>query len=135
MASTTAPTYTPAAAGNVRASAALAASATETITTALDFSAVFEGQVHILNTPGGSVSATRGLRCEFKRRYGSTPTTGESAFYTVTLPSATASTPESADVWLGTGKYALTITNLDTAQGLTVAITSDTVTNLSTATA
>jgi hypothetical protein len=131
--STTVPTYTGNSAGNVRASAALAASATETITTALDFSANFEGLVHILNTPGGSVSATRGLKCEFYRRYGSSPTTGQSPFLSYTLPSATASTAESADIWLSTGKYALKITNLDTAQGLTVEITSDTVTNLSTA--
>jgi hypothetical protein len=130
--STTVPTYTGNSAGNVRASASLAASATETITTALDFSAVFEGQVHILNTPGGSVSATRGLQCQFFRRYASGPTTGQTPILTITLPSATASTAESKDVFLSTGKYALIITNLDAAQAITVEITSDSVTNLST---
>lgn len=133
MATTTVPTYTAATAGNVRASASLAASGTETITTALDFKAVFEGQVNILNTPGGSVAATRGLKCEFFRRFGSTPTTASSAMLTYTLPSATASTAESLDVFLPCGTYALKITNLDGTNAITVAITSDTVTNLSTA--
>ena len=130
MSTTTIPTYTANGAGNIHASASLAASATANDN--YDGSAVFETQVHVKNTPGGSVAATRGLKIEVFRRYGSTPTNGESAFLTYTLPSTTASTAESLDFFLGPGKYNITITNLDATNAITVVITGDTVTNLST---
>ena len=129
--STTVPAYTGNADGNLDTSASLAASASRTFT--WDISAKFEGQVHVLNTPGGSVSATRGLRVTVFRRYGNGPSTGESAFLTYTLPSATASTAESLDFWLGPGKYSFTILNLDAAQAVTVEVTGDTIDNLTTA--
>jgi hypothetical protein len=132
MSTTTVPTYTAAAAGNVITSASISASGTSSSTTGLDFSAIFEGQLHIKNTPGGSVAATRGLKVEIFRRYGTTPTTGQTAFLTYTLPSATASTAESLDVFLPTGKYAITLTNLDASNAVTAEVTSDTVTNVST---
>jgi len=128
----TIPTYTGAAAGNVITSASIAASGTSSSTTALDFSANFEGQIHVLNTPGGSVAATRGLKVQVFRRYGSSPTTGQSALLTYTLPSATASTAESLDFFLPTGKYAITLTNLDGTNAIVAEVTSDTVTNVST---
>jgi hypothetical protein len=129
---TTVPTYTAAAAGNVIASASIAASGTSSSTTGLDFSAVFEGQLHILNTPGGSVAATRGLQCQIFRRYGTTPTTGQTALLTYTLPSATASTAESLDIFLPTGKYAITLTNLDATNAIVASVTSDTIANVTT---
>jgi len=98
----------------------------------VDYSAVFEAQIHVINTPGGSVSATRGLRVDVYRRYGSTPTTGESAMLTYTLPSATASTAESLDFFLPTGKYNIKLTNLDAAQAVTAGVTGDTIPNITT---
>jgi hypothetical protein len=131
MATTTTPTYTGNSAGNIHTSASLAASGTANDN--YDGSAVFETQVHVKNTPGGSVAATRGLKVEVFRRYASGPTTGESAFLTYTLPSATASTAESIDFFLGPGKYNIKLTNLDGTNAITVEVTGDTVTNVSTA--
>src|SRR5580765_5813025 len=102
MATTTTPVMTFNTAGNIRASSSLAASGTANAD--VDYSAKYEGQIHVKNTPGGSVAATRGVRVDVFKRYGSTPTTGDTAFLTLTLPSATASTAESADVFLPTGK-------------------------------
>lgn len=121
-----APTMTFNAAGNALASQSLAASANVSTST-LDYSAVFEGQVHVKNTPGASVSATRGVQVDVYRRYGSTPTTGESAFISMTLPSETASTAESVDLLIPTGKYLIKLTNLDATNAVTVEITADTV--------
>ena len=131
MSSSTTPTYTASAAGNIHTSASLAASATANDN--YDGSAVFETQVHVLNTPSGSVAATRGLKVEVFRRYGTTPTTGQTAFLTYTLPSTTASTAESLDFYLPTGQYNIKITNLDASNAVTVEITGDKVTALATA--
>lgn len=131
MSTSTTPVMTFNAVDNVRAAASLAASGTANYD--VDYSAVFEAQVHIKNTPGGTISGTRGLKIEIFKRTGSGPTTGSSPFMTYFLPSQTASTAESADIYLSTGKYNIKITNLDTAQAIDVAIGADTLTNLTTA--
>ena len=133
MASSTTPTYTSSAAGNVIASASLGASATVNSSTAMDFSAAFQGQVHVLNTPGGSVAATRGLKIEIFRRYGSSPTTAQTPMMTYTLPSTTASTAESLDIFLDSGVYNIKLTNLDGTNAITVEVTSDKIASLATA--
>jgi hypothetical protein len=130
--STTTPTYTASAAGNVIASASLGASATVNSSTAMDFSAGFQGQIHVLNTPGGSVAGVRGLKIEIFRRYGTTPTTAQTAMYTYTLPSTTASTAESVDIFLDTGVYNIKLTNMDASNAVTVEVTSDKVSALGT---
>lgn len=117
-------------AGNIRASASLAASGTANYD--VDYSTAFESQIHVKNTPGGTISSTRGVRIDVYRRYGTSPTTGETPIWTMTLPSATASTAESGDIFLGPGKYNVKITNLDISQAVTVEITGDVVTSLST---
>jgi hypothetical protein len=111
------PTRTGGADGNVRTSASLAANTSETITTALDFSA----------KPGGTVAATRGVRCEFLPRYGTTPTTTTLPAISYDLPSAAASTAESKMFYLGTGLWALKLTNLDASNAVTVEVTADNV--------
>jgi len=123
--STTTPSYTPSAAGNIRSSAALGAGASANAD--VDYSAVFEAQIHVKNTPGGSVSGTRGLRIDVYRRFGNGPTKAASPFLSFTLPSGAASTAESLDIFLSTGKYNITITNLDGSNAVTVEITGDTV--------
>lgn len=128
--STTAPSYTGGQA-TIIASGALAASGTTNAN--WDISTKFGGWVHVNNTPGGSVSATRGLKIEVFRRYGATPTTAASSVILFTLPSATASTLESLDFFLeGPGIYNIKLTNLDAAQGLTVEVIGDTFNSLST---
>lgn len=125
MSTTTTPNYTGNTANNIRASSALAASGTANYD--VDYSAKFEGQIHVNNTPGAAVSGTRGLRVDVYRNYGATPTLSATPFMSFTMPSTTASTLESLDFFLSTGKYNIKITNLDAAQGLTVGITGDTV--------
>jgi len=131
MSTTTTIAYTGNSAGNIRSSASLAASGTANYD--LDYSTKLEGQIHVLNTPGGSVAATRGVRIDVYRRYGASPTTGQTPFQSFTLPSATASTAESMDLFLGAGKYNLKITNLDATNAVTVEITGDTLDSLTTA--
>ena len=128
--STTVPVYTGNADGNIDTSASLAASATRSAS--WDISTKFEGQVHVLNTPGGTIAATRGVRVDVYRRYGNGPTVSESPFLSYTLPSAVASTAESFDFFLGTGNYSIKLTNLDTANAVTCEVTGDTVDSLST---
>lgn len=126
----TTPVYTGNSAGNIRASASLAASGTANYD--VDYSGRWEAQIHVLNTPGGTVSSIRGVRIDIYRRYGSSPTTGQSPIQAYTLPSATISTAESADFFLGPGKYNIKITNLDAGNAVTVEITGDTVDSLAT---
>jgi hypothetical protein len=83
--STTAPSFTFNAAGNIRSSASLGAGATDNAN--VDYSAVMEAIVTVKNTPGGSVAATRGVRVDVFNRHGSSPTTGDSATLAYTLPS------------------------------------------------
>jgi len=130
MSTVTVPTYTANAAGNLRASASLAASAS--FNNDVDYSAKFEAQIHIKNTPGGTISGTRGLKVEIFRRYGSGPTTAETPMMTFYMPSQTISTAESFDFFLSTGKYNIKVTNLDAAQAVTVEMGDDTVTSLTT---
>jgi len=130
--STTIPTYTPSTAGNVRASASLAAAGTDNDN--IDVHTVWGCLLTVLNTPGGTVAATRGLKIEIFNRYGDSPTTAPTASWTYTLPSATASTAESnaPPIWLPVGYWNVKITNLDASNAVTVEITSDELTNLAT---
>ncbi len=130
MATTTIPVYTGNAAGNIRSSASLANAGTANYD--VDYSGKFEGQIHVLNTPGGSVAATRGVRVDVYRRYGSSPTTSPTPFFSITMPSTTASTTEGTDFFLSTGKWNIKVTNLDATNAVTCEITGDTVDSLST---
>ncbi len=121
-----APTSTFNAAGDIRASASLAASGTASFN--LDYSTKLEGQITVKNTPGGTVAATRGVRVDFLPRYGSTLADTTLAAFSYTLPSAAASTAESKTFYIGTGKWVVKITNLDATNAVTaVEITSATV--------
>jgi len=117
------------AAGNVRTSASLAASGTASYS--LDYAAKVEGQVTVQNTPGANVSTTRGVRVEFFPRYGSTPADSNIPAMAYDLPSAVASTAESKTFFVGTGKWAVKITNLDATYAVTVEITDATVDGIS----
>jgi|SRR5919108_2646858 hypothetical protein len=129
---TTTPTYSANAAGNIRASAALAASGTATYD--LDYSTALAARLIILNTPGGSISATRGLKVELFPRYGASGSlaTAPTAQQTYTLPSETASTPENLSLMVETGYWTLKITNLDATNAVTVEITDAIIANLTT---
>lgn len=120
-----APSMTFGAPGNIRASATLAAFASATYD--VDYSTKIEGQITVKNTPGGTLHATRGVKVEVFLRYGSGPTVSTIPIQTLTLGSITASTPESAPLFLSTGKYQIKITNIDISNAVTVEITGDTV--------
>lgn len=120
-----APSMTFNAAGNIRSSSSLAASGTASYN--LDYSAKFEGQISVKNTPGGTVATTRGLRVELLPRYGSTLADTTIAVQDYTLPSAVASTAESRTFYVGPGKWVLKITNLDATNAITVEITDATI--------
>jgi len=128
MSTSTTPVMTFNGAGNLRASASLAASAT--FNNDVDYSTKFEAQIHIKNTPGGTVSATRGLRIDVYRRYSSGPATADSPMMIFFLPSQTISVAESLDFFLPTGKWNIKVTNLDAAQAVTVEMGDDTVSSL-----
>lgn len=126
MSTSFAPVMTFNAAGNVIASGSLAASGTTNAN--VDVSSKFAGILVVKNTPGGTVSTTRGLKIQIFQRYGSTPTTAPSAMITVTLPSAVASTAESSPpIALPPGKYNVALTNLDASNAITVEATMDTI--------
>ena len=127
---TTIPVMTFNTAGNIISSGSISASGTANAS--VDYSSKHEGKIHWKNTPGGTVAATRGLKCETFRRYGSTPTTAESAMAAITLPSATASTAESGDTFVGAGKYNFKLTNLDASNAVTAEVTGDTLDSLQT---
>lgn len=118
------PDFTFNAAGNVRASASLAASASANYD--VDYSAVIEAILTFKNTPGASISATRGVRLDFYQRYGNGPTTPATPYLSTVMPSETASTTETATVKLPPGKYNVAVTNLDAAQAVTLEISADT---------
>jgi hypothetical protein len=130
MSTVTTTTYTGNSAGNVHASASLGAGANTSDTVDSIFATCLMGFVHVKNTPGGSVAATRGLRIDVFRRYGSSPTTGETAWYSFTMPSTTASIAESLDFTLEPGKYSFKFTNLDASNAITVEATGDVLASL-----
>jgi len=124
-----APSMTFGAPGNIRASASLAngASATHDV----DYSAKLEGQITVKNTPGGAIHTVRGVKVDVQFRYGSGPAVATIPIQSLTLPSAAASTAESAPLFLSTGRYRIVITNLDITNAVTVEITGDTVDSIS----
>jgi len=113
------------AAGNLLTSQSLAASGT--VTANIDASAKFEVQVTIKNTPGAAIAATRGVKVECFAGYGTGPSYTTIAPIIYQLLSATASTLESAEVYLPTGKWQIKLTNLDATNAVTVELTTSTI--------
>jgi hypothetical protein len=121
-----APVMTFAAAGNVRASASLAAAANATV--ALDASTKVEMQVAVKLTNGATIAGTHGLQIDLLPGYGSTVAYATIPAVSVTIGSTlAASGTESTVIFLPTGKYQLKITNLDAANAVTVEATSVTI--------
>lgn len=114
--------------GNIRASSSLAAGGSASYD--IDARGVLQLQLTVLNTPGSSVSSTRGVRVDLYNMYGETPSVPPTANPSMTLPSQTASTAESLSLWLGTGWWRVKITNLDATYAVTVEITSATIDGL-----
>lgn len=113
-------------AGNIRASASLAAAGTANHD--VDYTTKIEGQVAVKSTPGGSVAVTNGLRVVIYPRFGTSgaPETATEAAFDFTIPSV-ASTLASRVRFIGTGRWRITITNLDASNAITVEIGDNTV--------
>lgn len=122
-----APSMTFNAAGNLRASATLAAGGFWYAY--LDYATKIEGQVTVKVTPGASISSTRGLRVEFYPRYGTGGSLADSTIpaFSYVMPSAVASTPESKTFFVGTGKWVVATRNLDATYDITTEVTDATV--------
>jgi hypothetical protein len=123
-----APSMTFNAQAGVLASGSLAASGTST--TAYDVSSKFEGQLQVKNTGGGTVAATNGLKVEVFRRFGAGPVDDTIPVVGFIIPTV-ASTASYQSVGLPTGKYDVKLTNLDTANAITVEMTSSSVDSVS----
>lgn len=113
-------------AGNIRASASLAAAGTASYD--VDYTTKIEGQVAVKSTPGGSVAVTNGLRVQIYPRFGTSgsPENATEPAFDFTIPSV-ASTLASRVRFVGTGRWRITVTNLDAANAVTVAIGDNTV--------
>lgn len=121
-----APSTTFNAEGNIRASSSLAAGATATYD--IDASTKLQLGLVVKNTPGSSVSTTRGVMVRVYARYGTTPSVALAPTYEYFLNSQAASTPESTpDIRVPTGKWRVSVQNYDTSNAVTVEITSFTV--------
>jgi hypothetical protein len=123
-----APSMTINAAGNVLASASIAASGTTTAN--VDVSSKFEVQIQV-QTTFGTVAATSGIQIDVFRRIGTGPVVDTVPIQTMTITS-TASTTKDLSLALPTGKYQVKLTNLDATNGVTAtSITGDTVDGVS----
>jgi hypothetical protein len=119
-----APVMTFGAPGNRLASGALAAGAN--VAFALDYSARIGGLLQVAAT-FGTVAAVAGLQIDVYRRIGTGPVADSIAVSTYTIP-ATAGTPQRKSLALPTGRYSVTLTNLDSANALSgVSATDDTI--------
>lgn len=98
------------AAGTLQASTSIGAGAS--LTFSVDASSVFEAQVQIAVTFGGSVSGTAGVQIDVYPGVGSGPTYDTVSSYEVVI-AAVASTSKTMTVKLSTGMYRIMLTNLD----------------------
>ena len=82
----------------------------------VDFSAKVSGTVQVGGT-FGSISTTAGIQIEVFRRVGSGPTTDTQAALPAIL--AAISGAQAKSIALGTGRYTVKLTNLDTSNAVT----------------
>lgn len=93
----------------------------------VDFSAnCLGGTVEVYAKAGAAVAATNGCKVEIFEA-GSTTSYGTIASYPYTIPLA-ANQVQTLPIRLPTGKYSITLTNLDATNGITVGLTSNPIT-------
>jgi hypothetical protein len=118
------PIMTANAAGNLLASASIAAGANATYN--VDVSAKFANQIQHTVT-FGTVATTAGLRVDVFRRIGTGPVVDTQAMLSHVI-TAVASTTKVRSLELPTGRYQVSLTNLDATNGVTaVSATGDTI--------
>lgn len=90
----------------------------------VDFSSnCFGGWVMFTNTGGVSVSATNGLRADVYPAGDNGPNYATTVLTTITIATVASSVRRQA-IWLGPGKYSITLTNLDASNSMAAGITS-----------
>lgn len=105
--------------GNALASQSIAASATQTF--AIDFSAVYEGQLQC-QAHFGTIAGTSGMQIDvFAGNQASGTTYDTIAVFTMVMAAVT-STTNLLTIKLSTGKYDVKFTNLDATNGLTTVL-------------
>jgi hypothetical protein len=82
------------------------------------------GWVQVYSKGGASVSTTNGCQVSIYPAGSSTPTYDSVAMWTFTIPN-TASTVARESILLPTGKYSITLANLDASNSINVGITSN----------
>jgi hypothetical protein len=121
-----APSVTYSAAGNILATSTSISGGGTNTSAVVDFSTTsFGGWVAVTSTGGGTVAGTSGLRADFYPSCDSTPNYANNAIQTITVPTVVSSTRRGA-IWLGPGKYSVTLTNLDASNAITAGITANT---------
>jgi hypothetical protein len=85
----------------------------------VDLSTKFEGQIQLKNTGGATVGTTNGLQIQAFRSFGAGPTYDTSPVTAFTIPT-TAGLATYKSFALPTGKYQISLTNLDAANAITV---------------
>lgn len=109
--------------GNALSSQALAASASVSFT--VDYSSnSLGGEVQVVDTGGASVAATNGLQVSIFAAGDNTPRYETIARWSYVIPT-TASTVTPQGIFLPTGKYSITLKNLDATNAITVEATSN----------
>jgi hypothetical protein len=116
-----APAWTFNAQGNALASGTLAGAGSTTF--AVDFSGVMAGQIQVSDTGGVTVAATNGVQISVGRFF--TTTNDTIPFLTANIGTVV-STPELESIELSSGKYSVTLKNLDATNSVNVAATTNT---------
>ena len=119
------PTVTYNTAGNILAtSTSISASGTST-GNIVDFSsACFGGWLEAVDTGGGTVAATNGLRVDVYALGNSASSYSTTPMTTFTITTVTSTVKRQA-ILLPTGKYSVTLTNLDATNAITAGLTSN----------
>lgn len=113
------PTVTYGAPGSALASQALAASGSVSFN--VDFSTSLGGWISPVNTGGATVGATNGCQVAVFAARDNVPAYDTIATTMYTIPTVASSTAAMTTGLLPPAKYRVTLTNLDTANGITVA--------------
>jgi hypothetical protein len=115
-------------AGNALASQSLAAGASQSFN--IDASTAYALRCQVSNTPGATVAATSGLLVTVKARVGTTPISDTIAGSGSFVIPSTASTLASQSFDRESGMYAVTLTNQDVTNAITVSATVDFLTGI-----
>lgn len=124
MSLTADPSVTYGASGNVLATTTSISAGASNTGNIVDFSTnTLGGWVQVTETGGGTVASTNGCQVSIYPAGDSTPHYDSSAMWTYIIPTL-ANSVSRQSILLPTGKYSITLTNLDATNAITAGITS-----------